>query len=196
MQGHRVAKIDKGYRQLFHDSVAPTAILDRDFNYVDVSSIYERVLGQSREVLIGQCVFDAFPDTVEKEISLRRAWTEALAGQISTIDKLHYPIPAAEGDGMEDRWWAVHSGPVQFGDDLSSLLVFRVEDITERVRVEQAREMVTRELQHRMLNLTTLIGVIARQSALLHEACLGFTSRLQQHSWTACPSLPRPATAP
>ncbi len=32
--------------------------------------------------------------------------------------------------------------------------------------------------------------------ALLHEACLGFTSRLRHHSWTACPGLPRPATAP
>ena len=32
--------------------------------------------------------------------------------------------------------------------------------------------------------------------ALLHKACAGFTSRVQRHSWTACPSLRPPATVP
>jgi len=160
------------YQQFFHDVVAPMAVLDRELKFVDVSELYISVLGRSRDELLGQHIFDVFPDTTENEAILRDAWAEALNGKSSVLSHVHYPIPATDdeaGEAMEDRWWAVHSGPVRLDDAPHELLIFRVEDITERIRLENAREVVTTELQHRMLNLTTLIGVIARQSAHSHD---------------------------
>ena len=167
---------DDTYRQLFQDLVAPVAILDRDLAFVDASDLYVRTVGQSREALIGRNVFLTFPTNEDNVILLRRAWTEALAGKSSVLSQLHYPIPrsGAQAGEMEDRWWTVHSGPVRAGPAPHDMLVFRVEDMTERVRLENARELVTKELQHRMLNLTTLVGVIARQSAKGHESVATF----------------------
>lgn len=171
--------IENTYSQVFHDTVAPMAILDDKFHFVDVSDLYMQMMGRTRANLVGKYLFDVFPDTTHNEKILRDAWSDALNGKTSVISQIHYPIPKTDGvqDGeMEDRWWAVHSGPVRTGDAPHKLIVFRVEDITKRVRLEKAREIVSRELQHRMVNLTTLIGVIARQSARGHDDIATFVS--------------------
>lgn len=171
--------IEDTYRQVFHDTVAPLAILDNKLRFVDVSDVYIQMMGRTRADLIGKYLFDVFPDTTHNEKILRDAWPDALNGKPSVLAQIHYPIPKTDGvqDGeMEDRWWAVHSGPVRTGEPLHKLIVFRVEDITERVRLEKARNIVTKELQHRMVNLTTLIGVIARQSARSHDDIETFIS--------------------
>ena len=137
------------------------------------------MVGHSRDDLIGKNIFDVFPDTTHNEKILSDAWRDALNGKASVLGQIHYPIPKNDGaldDDLEDRWWAVHSGPVRSDDAPHKLIVFRVEDITERVRLENAREIVSKELQHRMVNLTTLIGVIARQSARSHDDIATFVS--------------------
>ena len=79
--GGEVAAAQIDYESVFQYLPTPTLILNPEFVMIDVNLAYQRITGRSRDELIGQNVFVAFPDnpaepsvsgTINLEESLRR----------------------------------------------------------------------------------------------------------------------------
>ncbi len=152
------------YRTFYRAAPAPIAVLDEGLRYVEVSDAYCEALSMPRERMIGFHVFDVFPDARGQKERLVACWTAALRGETSTVEELNYPIPDWEDpdEGWQDRWWSMTSTPVASEPRLAA---FRFDDVTQKLKLERARQAVTHELEHRSNNLLSLVAIIARRSA-------------------------------
>ncbi|MGA5436601.1 PP2C family protein-serine/threonine phosphatase [Streptomyces cellulosae] len=130
------ARVD--HQALF--SVLPNLylVLDADLAVVDVNEMYLRVTGRTREELIGQYLFDVYPDNPEDPAAdgirnlaaslqrvLRTKEPEALAMQ-----RYDLPVPGRPGE-FQERWWSPVNTPVLGPDGEIEWIVHRVEDMTE-----------------------------------------------------------------
>src|SRR5687768_4120272 len=101
------------YAALFAATPSPYLVLGPDLVIVEVNRAYLEATGRSRESLIGQYVFDAFPDNPGNpdadgvrnlSASLRRVLATR---QPDTIALQRYDIPIMGRPGeFEERWWS------------------------------------------------------------------------------------------
>ena len=105
--------------------------LDSQWRFTHVNAQAERLLGVSREELLGRVVWEAFPAAVNSAVeeSLRRAKS---SGEPVTFDA-HYPAPL-------DGWYEVRAWPTPDG-----LSVYFIE-VTERRQAEAHAERATHRL--------------------------------------------------
>jgi PAS domain S-box-containing protein len=105
--------------------------LDREWRFAHVNAEAERLLGRTREELLGQVIWEAFPAAVNSifEDSYRRAVT---TGEPVAFDA-HYPAPL-------DGWYELRAWPTPDG-----LSVYFIE-VTERRFAQEQAERATRRL--------------------------------------------------
>ncbi|MGY1848324.1 SpoIIE family protein phosphatase [Blastococcus sp. SYSU DS1021] len=96
--------------------------LDREWRFTYVNAEAERVLGASREELIGQVVWDRFPAAVDSDFE-RHYRTAVSTGQ-EQLFEAYYPPPLA-------AWFEVRAWPTPDGLSVSFL------DVTERRAAEE-----------------------------------------------------------
>jgi serine phosphatase RsbU (regulator of sigma subunit) len=147
---------DIDYRALFAAAPSPCLVLTPDLIIVDVNQAYLEATGCERDDLLGQYIFDAFPDNPADpaadgmrnlSASLRRALT---TGRRDTMATQKYDIPVAGQPGVfEERYWSPINTPILGPDGKVALLIHRVEDVTafvrERNRVHGGRVQDLRE---------------------------------------------------
>lgn len=145
----------------------PFAVLDRDLRYVEANERYCETLMRGREELIGEYAFDLFPETEERERVIKAGFERALAGEENSIDEIVYSIPVPNGAPGETQeiWWSVHNTPIRDETGAVGYFGLHVEDKTTEVRTRMLKDAVSRELQHRVGNLLTLVLAMARQIA-------------------------------
>ncbi|OIJ66601.1 PP2C family protein-serine/threonine phosphatase [Streptomyces mangrovisoli] len=162
---------DVDYAALFQATPSANLLLDPALTIVDVNQAFLRVTGRSREDLMGQYLFDAFPDNPGNpeadgvhnlNASLQRVLT---TGRMDTMVLQRYDIPVADRPGeFEERWWSPVNTPLLDEDGGVRYVIHRVEDVTafvhsrdlpgshELTRREEAMEAElyarARELQH------------------------------------------------
>ncbi|MFQ1000607.1 SpoIIE family protein phosphatase [Modestobacter sp. SSW1-42] len=124
--------------------------LDHDWRFVHVNAHAERLLGHSREELLGKQVWDAFPGTADSvfEENYRRAVEH---GQPISFDA-HYPAPL-------DGWYEVRAWPTPDG-----LSVYFIE-VTQRRAAQERAELATRRLTLLARVSTELAGTLDVQAA-------------------------------
>ncbi|MFB8400796.1 PP2C family protein-serine/threonine phosphatase [Streptomyces sp. NPDC055912] len=137
-------EIDHG--ALFAATPSPYLVLAPDLVIVDVNDAYLRATGRTREDLLGQHVFDAFPDNPADPgadgvknlgASLRRVLA---TGEADTMAVQKYDIPVVAQPGMfEERWWSPVNTPVKNADGQVSWIIHRVEDVTAFMRSRRFR---------------------------------------------------------
>ena len=93
--------------------------------------------------------------------------------------RFHGTSPTFAG---EERFWDVQLTPIHHnGDGISHLLVVS-RDVSEQKRVEQQREILAHELDHRVKNILAMVVAIAHQTmrepATLESAAKAFSARI------------------
>lgn len=139
-----VPQID--YSALFAATPSPYLVLGPDLVIVDVNEAYLRATGRSRPELVGQYLFDAFPDNPADpdadgvhnlDASLHRVLRSR---EPDTMAVQKYDIPVTSRPGaFEERWWSPINTPVLGPDGQVAWIIHRVEDVTAFVLSRPAR---------------------------------------------------------
>lgn len=156
---------------LFHKTIfdrMPNAamVLNTDLVYVDVNDAYCDSVQRQKSDLIGNYVFDVFPDTPERIAPVMEAFQQTLAGEPVRLDAQPYKLVLANGD-IEDRIWQITQFPIRCDEGNVEYLVQRCEDVTEREELRQQRDLVTAELNHRVRNTLAVVQSIAEHTGLV-----------------------------
>jgi PAS domain S-box-containing protein len=134
------------YRKLFEATPNPYLILAPDLTIVEVNEAYLRATRTRREDLLGRHVFDAFPDnpsdpTATGVKNLRASVERVLATRApDTMPVQKYDIRTSETGAFEERFWSPRNVPVLDENGEVSLILHRVEDMTEFVRMSRQGE--------------------------------------------------------
>jgi serine phosphatase RsbU (regulator of sigma subunit) len=134
------------FAALFAATPDPYLVLGPDLVIVGVNQAYLARTGRSREDLVGQYIFDAFPDnpadpeadgvrnlsaSLHRALSSRRPDTMAL-------QKYDIPVPGLPGV-FEERWWSPVNTPVLGPDGAVAWIIHRVEDVTAFVHAHRSQ---------------------------------------------------------
>ncbi|GAA3478875.1 PP2C family protein-serine/threonine phosphatase [Streptomyces yanii] len=134
------------YQALFAATPSPYLVLGPDLVIIDVNRAYLTATGRTREGLVGEYVFDAFPDNPADpnadgvrnlNASLRRALSSR---EPDTMAVQKYDIPVMDKPGVfEERWWSPINTPVLGPDGQVAWIIHRVEDVTAFVLSHPSR---------------------------------------------------------
>ena len=170
------------FRELFYSLPSPYMMLDKEMRFFDMNEAYLRVTHQDRDNLLGRHVFDAFPESPEREAIFKGAFERALAGEANRLVRQPFsiPRPESEGGGLREVWWTCHHMPIR--DVAGNLcgMVQKAEDVTSEVKAERLRDVITREFDHRIKNLLSVVVAIARQTANNAESPEAFTAEFEE----------------
>jgi signal transduction histidine kinase len=152
---------DLDYRLLFESLPNLYLILSPDFRIVEASDAYLRATMTARDDIIGQQLFDVFPDNpadtsadgtrnlrASLELVLRDRTSDTMAVQKYDIKK-----PATEGGGYEVRYWSPVNSPAIDERGRLRYLIHRVEDVTEYIRREEPRGALAAEAATEWIDL-------------------------------------------
>lgn len=149
------------YRSLL--AYTPSAILvllpdSPRFTIVEVSNAYLKATMTSRETILGQGIFEVFPDnpadpaatgTKNLTLSLEKVRKDRRAHTMA-IQKYDIQRPKSEGGGFEERYWSPINVPVCDSNGNVINIIHRVEDVTEFIHLKQAKaeqSKITEELR-------------------------------------------------
>ncbi|HKD67334.1 MAG TPA: response regulator [Candidatus Binataceae bacterium] len=114
------------FKAVFENALSGILILDSRFNFIEVNPALLRMLGRTREELVGKSLFDfvADKDTVKAreiaaEIQQRRTWSGSL------------PLVRSSGSRVQLEWYV---------SDYLGRSVAVITDISERVELEEKRQ--------------------------------------------------------
>ena len=187
------ANADRGidFRALFEAVPGLYLILRPDFTIVAVSDAYLAATMTRRAEIVGRGIFEVFPDnpddpeatgvsnlraSLTRVVELRRADTMA-------VQKYDVRRPAAEGGGFEERYWSPVNSPVLDAAGNVALIIHRVEDVTEFVRLklqDSRKEQETRELRGHAERMEAEIFRRAQELQQSNKALRESEERLQQ----------------
>ncbi|MFF0730131.1 PP2C family protein-serine/threonine phosphatase [Streptomyces chartreusis] len=130
------------YEAIFQCLPGMVALLTPDLIYVDANEDFQRLSGRPREELVGRYLFDVFPDnpndsTATGMRNLQASLLRVVAtGERDTMALQRYDVedPLHPGE-WEERYWSPVNAPVFGPDGKVALLVHRVEEVTELIRL-------------------------------------------------------------
>jgi len=131
------------------------AILDHDSRFAFVNSAAERFLQKSRAELVGQILWELFPEAIKRRFGLE--YRRAVAENIPVHFEEFYPEPL-------NAWYEVRAYPSAEG--LS--IFFR--DITERKLAEQELERTRNEAVTEKTHLEVVTRALSESEAALQRA--------------------------
>lgn len=180
------------FAALFDGLSTAYLVLTADLVIVEANDAYLRLLGRTREELVGQPVFEAFPPAPEAldaqgrnpvQLSFERVRD---TGMSETMPLLQYDVHDRTTDQVRRRFWSLIHSAVPGQDGRPRLVLQRVEDVTDVVREhedERSRgqdwrrkaELVQADLYVRAQELQAALQaqeVAARRLSGLTEAAL------------------------
>ncbi|MEU9287677.1 SpoIIE family protein phosphatase [Streptomyces sp. NPDC048275] len=211
--GECVARAPIDYEALFAATPSPNLVLGPDLVIIAVNQAYLTATGFTRGDLVGQYLFDAFPDNPGdpqadgvRNLAASLHWV-LRSKEPDTMAVQKYDIPVAGRPGVfEERWWSPINTPILGPDGQVAWIIHRVEDVTDFVlsrpslprpgRGLSVRETTEAELYARARELQRLNEELRRAHArerqvavTLQEAML-HSPDLARHSNIAVRYLP------
>ncbi len=130
------------FELLFNTCPGLYLVLDPQFQIVAVTDSYLEATKTVRNNILGQNIFDVFPDDPNEEATgvrnLRASLEYVRANRVAdTMAVQRYPIRVTEGDQerFELRYWSPTNSPVRSPTDGTlKYIIHRVEDVTEYIQ--------------------------------------------------------------
>jgi PAS domain-containing protein len=129
------------YKSVFQNLPIPVMLLSTDFIIMDSNIAHRGLSGRAREELIGQSVFDAFPDNPSEPgvsgtsnfgVSLRRV---VATGRPDSMALQRYDVEVNGDPGSyEERYWCPMNVPVRRPDGGIDYIIHIVEEVPELIR--------------------------------------------------------------
>ena len=143
----------------------PFMLLDRNMRYVAMNEAYLTATHSTRERLMGQYIFDVFPETGDRHDILKNSLQCALNGTRDKIFQLPYAIPDATSlSGFKHSYWnAVHT-PLRDKSGTVTHVIQQTIDITAQFETEQQNKIISTELDHRVKNMLAIVSTIGRRT--------------------------------
>lgn len=162
-------------------------LLDLDFCIIDISDAYANATLIKRENVVGQNLFEVFPDNPEDQSAdgvkqLRSSLTQVLNyKRTSTMALQKYDITKPDGSGFEVRYWSPRNSPVFNSNGDLVCIVHTAEDVTDFVylkqqRVEQSEQ--TNEMTERISKMESEVITRAKEVIEKNEALLNSEQNL------------------
>ena len=159
----------------------PCAVFDSHLDYIFVNPAYSAMVGRPASDLVGQHLFDAFPESPDRMQIVQAAMDKCLSGTSSVLDNLSYEIPMEDGT-FSEKTWRICQDPIRNADGKVEHILQRASDITQQVITERQNVAVAREINHRAKNTMAVVTAIARitsRNAVDYESFLSsFTGRI------------------
>ncbi len=153
------------FQTIFENMPNAAMILDSDLRFVEANDAYCQAVQRTREQLLGNQIFDVFPDTEERMQAVTELFQRTLAGESTKLEAQPYKMHHPDGS-VEERIWQIAQFPIQCETEGSTYLVQRAEDVTEREALRRQRDLVTAELNHRVRNTLAVVQSVAEQTGL------------------------------
>jgi serine phosphatase RsbU (regulator of sigma subunit) len=212
------AAADPDYAALFAATPSPYLVLGPDLVIAEVNRAYLEATGRTRNELLGQYLFDAFPDNPADpsadgvrnlSASLHRV-LRTREPDIMGLQKYDIPINGRSG-AFEERWWSPINTPILAQTGEVRWIIHRVEDVTafiqthaddhlspgsqltEREALEAELYARARELQ-RLNEELRLAHMRERQVALTLQEAMLQSPDLVRHDNVAVRYLPATGT--
>jgi signal transduction histidine kinase/ActR/RegA family two-component response regulator len=179
------------FRALFEAVPGLYLILRPDFTIAAVSNAYLAATMTRRDDIVGRGIFDVFPDNPDDpdatgvsnlRSSLMRV-LELRKPDTMAVQKYDVRRPASEGGGFEERYWSPVNSPVLDAEGNVALIIHRVEDVTEFVRLklqDSRKEQETRELRGQAERMEAEIYRRAQELQQSNKALRESEERLQK----------------
>lgn len=173
--------------RLFDDWSLPVMMLDRDLRFIYANKAYLDAVHKLPGELDGQHVFDAFPESEDRVVSVKRKMLAALDGETTVLEAQPFHIEQEDGEVIESVWQATQD-PLR--DDEGNIigLIQRARDITQQYQLEQRNLAIGHELSHRVKNVMAVVSSVARitgrNATNVQSFVKSFTARINAMSRT------------
>ncbi|TGM47411.1 PAS domain-containing protein [Leptospira biflexa] len=175
------------FQNIFQSLPELYMLLDLDFCIIDISDAYANATLIKRENVVGQNLFEVFPDNPEDQSAdgvkqLRSSLTQVLNyKRTSTMALQKYDITKPDGSGFEVRYWSPRNSPVFNSNGDLVCIVHTAEDVTDFVylkqqRVEQSEQ--TDEMTERISKMESEVITRAKEVIEKNEALLNSEQNL------------------
>ena len=169
------------FQALFNGAPGLYLVLAPDLTIVAVNDAYARATKTERAKILGQGIFEVFPDNPDDPAAtgvanLRRSLEQVLRlrrADAMAIQKYDIRRPAEEGGGFEERYWSPLNVPVLDVNGEVLWIIHRVEDVTELMTLRASSAALDRLASDQQATIDRLRHAneeLARQQILRQTA--------------------------
>jgi signal transduction histidine kinase len=148
-------------------------VLNTHFEIVAVNDAYLKASMTTRESILGRYIFDVFPEKPDNPaggVDRLRESLQSVLGERQTdiMSVTKYDIPHPEA-GFEERYWSPVNTPVLDDQGEVSLIIHRVEDVTDYIRLQKRGHVMEQEIFLRSQELVDLNQQLREKNATLEN---------------------------
>jgi diguanylate cyclase (GGDEF)-like protein/PAS domain S-box-containing protein len=164
------------YAAIVRAAPVPLLVLSKDFVIREANEAYERAMMRQRDELIGQHVFEAFPDnpddpTADGAEKLRASLERVRdRGEPDAMPVQRYDIPVQGSARFEERRWAPTHSPILDADGNTLFIIQHADDVTQEHAAQERLAASERRFRALVEHATDLILVVGADRAIAYQS--------------------------
>ena len=153
-------------RAFFNAIPLPSAVLrieGNDYIFEEVNEAYLKLTDSKREDLLGNHIFDLFPQNGDEEAVKGQRDLETIfknvleTGEPDSIDVMRYDVKNKHSGRFEERYWALEIIPSADDDGQITHFFHTVREITNRVLTEKKEREIRKKYQKLLQSVNVIV---------------------------------------